>query len=119
VMTTTNGTVALRACVGAARVLVGAVLNLRAVAAILRQWNAETVLLVCATGETLALEERVGGGTLAEFRDAEWSDAARVAYGTAQTWPQPLESLKAARNGKVLLKGTFYGGGVVCAGIGF
>jgi 2-phosphosulfolactate phosphatase len=106
VMTTTNGTVALRACVGAARVLVGAVLNLRAVAAILRQWNAETVLLVCAgTGETLALEDVwAAGRLLAEFRDAEWSDAARVAYGTAQTWPQPLESLKAARNGKVLLE---------------
>ncbi|MEI6713305.1 MAG: 2-phosphosulfolactate phosphatase [Verrucomicrobiota bacterium] len=105
VTTTTNGTVALRACVGAQRVFVGAILNLGAVVRMLKQSGVQSLLLVCAgTFETLALEDVWAAGCLLRsFQDEMWSDAAHVAFGVVQRWPEPLAALKAARNGRELL----------------
>lgn len=100
--TTTNGTLALRACDAAKRVLVGAILNLDA----LRSEIAadEEVLLVCAgTFETLALEDVIAAGMLARFfPDADLSDAARTCVAVANSFSSPLEGLLAARNGRAL-----------------
>src|SRR5437870_5610701 len=47
VMTTTNGTRALRACAGAQRILVGSFLNLRATTQWLREKEPAHLILIC------------------------------------------------------------------------
>ena len=104
VTTTTNGTIALRACEHAERVLVGALLNLGALVEELRWDDPENVLLVCAgTFEDFALEDAVAAGLLAlEFPEAALTDAAHAAVASARLFPTPLEALRASRNGQVL-----------------
>jgi 2-phosphosulfolactate phosphatase len=104
VTTTTNGTVALRACERAERVLVGALVNLGAVAAELRAGAPENVLLVCAgTFDTFALEDAYAAGRLiAELADATRSDAAEMVAVLAERYPNALDALQLARNGRAL-----------------
>ncbi len=66
VTTTTNGTVALRACSTADTVLAAALANLEATAGWLRRHELGRVLLVCAgTGTDFALEDGLAAGGLA------------------------------------------------------
>jgi 2-phosphosulfolactate phosphatase len=104
ISTTTNGTVALRACEGAGRVLVGALLNLAALRDELTRSRPAEVLLVCAgTFETFALEDAIAAGLLAaEFPDAGLTDAAVAVIATARRFATPLDGLLAARNGCAL-----------------
>ena len=109
ITTTTNGTVALRACERAAKVWVGAVLNLEALIQRIRTEDPTELLLVCAgTFEALALEDVWAAGRLLELLGAgerlEYTDAARVAFATAKAWPKALDALMASRNGGALLK---------------
>lgn len=63
VMTTTNGTRALRACVGAREILAGSFLNLSATLARVRALDAENILLLgSGTGEAEALEDTLAVG---------------------------------------------------------
>lgn len=105
ISTTTNGTVALRACERAQRVLVGALLNLAAVRDEIVRARPAQVLLVCAgTFETFALEDAIAAGLLAmEFETADLTDAAQAAVAAARHFPTPLDGLLAARNGRALL----------------
>ena len=105
ITTTTNGTIALCACDHALRVLVGAILNIGALAEELRWDEPDEVLLVCAgTFEEFALEDAFAAGLLvAEFPNAELTDAARAALAVAKSNGTPLEALRAARNGKALV----------------
>ncbi len=105
VTTTTNGTVALRACSGADAVWVGAVLNLGALAREIRRAAPKTLLLVGAgTFETMALEDVWAAGALLEaFEDAQWTDSARCAAAVARQWPEPAQALRLSRNGRALL----------------
>jgi 2-phosphosulfolactate phosphatase len=113
ITTTTNGTVALRACGGARQVWVGAILNLEALRERLWREKPAEVLLVCAgTSETLALEdvwaagrllEGLKGGSGAEGGGWEWSDSAQVAWSVARAWPEAELALRASRNGRALL----------------
>jgi 2-phosphosulfolactate phosphatase len=104
ITTTTNGTVALRACGGAARVLVGALLNLSALAATLKTVATKNVLLVCAgTFETFALEDAYGAGLLIEMLgNATTTDAAETVRILAAAYPDTLTALQSARNGRAL-----------------
>ena len=104
VTTTTNGTVALRACERARRVLVGALLNLGALAEALRASAPKSVLLVCAgTFDTFALEDAYAAGRLiAELPAATRSDAAETVAAMALQYPNPLTALRFARNGRAL-----------------
>ena len=104
ISTTTNGTIALRACERAGRVLVGALLNLAALRDELTRSRPAEVLLVCAgTFETFALEDAIAAGLLAaEFPDAELTDAVVAAIATARRFATPLDGLLAARNGRAL-----------------
>ncbi len=104
ISTTTNGTIALRACERAGRVLVGALLNIAALRDELARSNPADVLLVCAgTFETFALEDAIAAGLLAaEFPDAELTDAATTVAATARSFPTPLAGLLQARNGRAL-----------------
>lgn len=104
ITTTTNGTIALRACGHAAGVLVGAVLNIGALAAELRARAPERVLLVCAgTFETFALEDAYAGGLLiGELGAVTMTDAARAVRALTAAYADPLAALRAARNGEAL-----------------
>lgn len=67
VMTTTNGTRALRACLGAQRIWLGALANLAAVAARVRDSAPRPLWLVCSgTGEAAAWEDTLAAGALCE-----------------------------------------------------
>jgi 2-phosphosulfolactate phosphatase len=68
VSTTTNGTRALRACVGAKIILASSFLNLSATAKFLQQKKVAELLLVCAgTGEKQADEDVLAAGALCEL----------------------------------------------------
>jgi phosphosulfolactate phosphohydrolase-like enzyme len=105
IITTTNGTVALQACAAGGTVLVGALSNLRAVAAAVRSLNPGTLLAVCSgTGDGVALEDVWAAGALAEhFPEAEWSDAALTAQAVKQALPDAGEALRRSSNGRALL----------------
>ena len=104
ITTTTNGTIALRACEHAETVLVGAILNLAELADEIRWREPEELLLVCAgTFEEFALEDACAAGLLiAALPDAQLTDAAHAALAVAKQFPTPLAALRAARNGRAL-----------------
>lgn len=85
VMTTTNGTRALRACAGAKRVLLGSFLNLGATANSLLRNSPESLLLVCSgTLQETAGEDVLGAGALCDLLWAKYgagtvSDSALIA----------------------------------------
>jgi 2-phosphosulfolactate phosphatase len=85
IMTTTNGTRALQACRGAKFVLVGAFLNLSAVAAFILKRNASRVLIVCSgTFEEAAYEDTLAAGALCnllwkDFQNLKIADSAQIA----------------------------------------
>ncbi len=85
VMTTTNGTRALRACARARLVLVSSFLNLRSTARFLKASQPDNLLLVCSgTFEEAAYEDVLGAGALADllwsaYGQGEVADAARMA----------------------------------------
>ncbi len=110
VLSTTNGSRALRACAHAQAVLVGSFLNLRATADYLARHPSASLLLVCSgTGEQSAYEDILGAGALAEllwphFSPSDISDSATTAL---QIYQQSARDLMAAaaysRNGRRLL----------------
>ncbi|HEX4266231.1 MAG TPA: 2-phosphosulfolactate phosphatase [Verrucomicrobiae bacterium] len=68
VMTTTNGTRALRSCAHAKMVLVGSFLNLRATAEFVSRAAVENALLICSgTYEQAAYEDALGAGALCDL----------------------------------------------------
>lgn len=105
VMTTTNGTRALRACAQARSVLVGSFLNLSATARALSAESAERLLLVCGgTFEEVAYEDVLGAGALAEMLGTPLSDSALIAR---QIWHRAegdlVGALALSTNGQRLL----------------
>jgi 2-phosphosulfolactate phosphatase len=110
VATTTNGTRALRASVGAAAVLAGAFLNLTALAAWIETRRPEHLLLVCSgSWEEAALEDVLAAGALCEriwprFRDGHVADSAEIARRLWRGAPVDLtEAIGEGRNGRRLL----------------
>ena len=110
VLSTTNGSRALRACAHAREVLIGSFLNLSATAAYLDKHRAKQVLLVCSgTGEQTAYEDILGAGALVElieshFSDGEIADSAKVALQTYQSNSRDLMgAVKHSQNGRRLL----------------
>lgn len=110
VMTTTNGTRALRACENARAILISSFLNLRATIQWLRERNPEHVILVCGgTYEEPALEDTLAAGAVCErlwpqYAAGHVSDSAEMArrlYPLFQA--NLLDAMKHARNGRRLL----------------
>lgn len=110
VMTTTNGTRALRACLGAREILAGSFLNLSAVANHLRDGQVEDLLLICSgTNEEASYEDLLGAGALAssvweQFRNGHVADSAQMArnlYIAAQS--DLASAMQFAGNGRRLL----------------
>jgi 2-phosphosulfolactate phosphatase len=105
ITTTTNGTVALRACAHAESVLVGALLNLEVLRSTIAKRPPKELLLICAgTFETFALEDGIAAGMLASlFPDAELTDAAQAVLAAGSAFASPLVGLQTARNGRALI----------------
>lgn len=110
VMTTTNGTRALRACAGARMILVGSFLNLRATTNWLREKNPGHLILVCSgTLEEAALEDVLAAGALCEkiwssYAGGHVSDSAEIArriYPLLQF--NLIEAMKHSRNARRLM----------------
>jgi 2-phosphosulfolactate phosphatase len=110
VMTTTNGTRALRACAGAGTVLAASFVNLSVMVAWLAAHNPAHLLLVCAgTAEEPALEDVLAAGAVCE---ALWprsdgghvSDAAQMARLLYRRFAGALtEAARFSRNAQRLL----------------
>jgi 2-phosphosulfolactate phosphatase len=85
VMTTTNGTRALRSCARANAVLLGSFLNLQATADLILRGSPENLLLICSgTYDETAYEDALGAGALCELLrnhlgQARVSDSAKMA----------------------------------------
>jgi 2-phosphosulfolactate phosphatase len=105
VMTTTNGTRALRAVAGAGRVYAAGVVNLGATVESVRESGFGEVLLVCAgTGEGLALEDVWAAGRLAErLAGVSRGDGVQAAMLVSRGFRDALSALEASTNGRVLL----------------
>jgi 2-phosphosulfolactate phosphatase len=110
VMTTTNGTRALRACAGAKRVVVGSFLNLSATAKFVLQMNPAQLLIICSgTFEQAAYEDMLGAGALCELLWPQYpgsgvADSAlicRQLYSAAKT--DLIGAMATSRNGSRLL----------------
>lgn len=104
ITTTTNGTIALRACEHAARVLVAAVINMEALIEELRRSAPENLVLVCAgTFANFSLEDAYAAGLVVEaFANATLNDSAQAVLAIAGRFVTPLEALTAADNGRAL-----------------
>lgn len=110
VMTTTNGTRALKACIGAREIVVGSFLNLSQVAEYLRTREVNDLLLVCSgTNEEASYEDLLGAGALASalwehFCDGHVADSAQIAKNTfVAARHDLLAAMEFARNGRRLL----------------
>ena len=111
VMTTTNGTRALRACAHAKRIWLGSFLNLGALATVLRREPPTALLVVCSgTYEEASFEDTLGAGALCDrlwpdYFGQRVSDSAQVAREVYQRWKNDLIGAMAlARNGRRLLE---------------
>ena len=110
VMTTTNGTRALRACAGAGQVLACGFVNVGATLAWLREHRPAEIVIVCSgTHEQAALEDVLAAGALcsalsAAFPQDAVADAAWIAAGLYATFEHDLPaSTRHSRNGRRLL----------------
>lgn len=105
ITTTTNGTIALRACESAHLVLVGAILNLSAIVKTIHELRPQHLIAVCSgTGTEAALEDIwAAGALLLHFTQHQHTDAARTAVAVNQTYPDPYFALKASANGRALV----------------
>ena len=107
VFTTTNGTVALHRVRCAAKVYVGSLLNLGAVAAVLALESPAEILLVCAgTGMEFAFEDAIAAGALVHrLSRNNLSDAATAVLRSYQQVCSDLPAaLRASKNGRALVR---------------
>jgi 2-phosphosulfolactate phosphatase len=105
ISTTTNGTVAIRACEQARQVVIGALLNMSTLVRAM-QSGSSPVLLVCAgTFRDPALEDIFAAGMLcSQLSGAALSDSALTAQALFERYAaNPFSALAASRNGQVLL----------------
>jgi len=109
IMTTTNGTCALQACLGARRILAGAFLNLAALAVRIRSQAPPSLLLVGAgTFEQAAYEDTLAAGALGELVWDQFSRQADSAHLAREIYRAGASDLSAAvrqhsRNARRLL----------------
>lgn len=110
VITTTNGTRAIKACAQAQAILIGSFLNLRATTNWLKEHLPAHVILVCSgTYEEPALEDILAAGAVCErlwpyYSAGHISDSAEIArriYPLLQS--NLVDAMKHSRNGRRLL----------------
>jgi 2-phosphosulfolactate phosphatase len=110
VMTTTNGTRALRSCRNASLTMAGSFLNLGATAALINESKPERLLIVCSgTLDQAAYEDVLGAGALcdliwASYQNGLIADSARMARQLFLQARRDLPTVLAeARNARRLL----------------
>jgi 2-phosphosulfolactate phosphatase len=106
VLTTTNGTVALRRVCQSKRVYLGALLNLDALAQLLEGENSTDLLLVCAGTEgEFSIEDAIAaGGLVHRLSYKSLSDAALLVKSLYREASSDLASyLRQSRNGRALV----------------
>ncbi len=110
VMTTTNGTRALRACALSKTVLIGTFLGVQAVAGWITRERPSNLLLVCSgTVDQASYEDTLGAGALCDliwsaYAEGSISDSAQIArqiYSAARC--DLYQAMQFARNGRRLL----------------
>jgi 2-phosphosulfolactate phosphatase len=108
VMTTTNGTAAIESVRKASKVLIGALLNIDALANYLFTHPPKKLLLVCAgTGEEFSLEDAIAAGALVIrlSDDQRLSDSAIITRSLYEQVGDDLDEwLRQTQNGKQLRK---------------
>lgn len=111
VITTTNGTRALRACRGAKEILVGSFLNLSKIVTHLRNSGANDLLLVCSgTFNEASYEDLLGAGAVADlvwnlYASGHVADSAQMARNLFHAAKSDLlRAMDYARNGRRLLE---------------
>ena len=108
VMTTTNGTAAIRSMRQASEVLIGALINVDALADYLFRRQPEELLLVCAgTQEGFSLEDAVAAGALIVrlAEDDRLSDSAILVRALYERVGDDLEDwMRQTKNGRALQK---------------
>ncbi len=111
VITTTNGTRALRACAKAKTILIGSFLNLHSVSNWICDQLPPRLLLVCSgTHEQTALEDTLAAGALCEkiwphYESGQIADSAEIARRIYQSLRNDLVgAMKYSRNGRRLLE---------------
>jgi 2-phosphosulfolactate phosphatase len=110
VMTTTNGTRALKACLSAEEILIGSFLNLSVIVEYIRETGANELLLVCSgTYEEASYEDLLGTGAVANelwdlFQSGHVADSAQIARNAfLAANGDLLGAMQFARNGRRLL----------------
>ena len=109
-MATTNGTRALLAAEGARLVLVGALVNARAVARTVREAGADLTLLCAGTGGKIAMEDLIGAGAVLSELQKQTSvepasDVARMAVRIFMACRDNLfDALADAQGGRNLIQ---------------
>ncbi|HZQ47207.1 MAG TPA: 2-phosphosulfolactate phosphatase [Verrucomicrobiae bacterium] len=110
VLSTTNGSRALRACSPARSVIIGSFLNLRATAEYLARLAPDHLLLVCSgTINQASYEDVLGAGAMAgllwpRYSGGEIADSAKIALQIfQQNRHNLLEAAEHCRNGRRLL----------------
>lgn len=110
IMTTTNGTRALRATAGAETILVGCFRNLGALSKLLAANPPRQLLLVCSgTYEEAAVEDTLAAGALCAdlwslYAAGHVADSASIALALHERWNSDLVgAMQFARNGRRLL----------------
>ena len=110
ITTTTNGTRALRACLGAQEVLVSSFLNLQATIDQLRNNHPKQLVLVCGgTHEEAAFEDALAAGAIADavwdlFTEGTTEDSAQISRSLWQAHSDSLnDSIQRALNARRLL----------------
>ncbi len=108
VMTTTNGTAAIESVRSASKVLIGALLNIDALADYLFTHPPKSLLLICAgTGEEFSLEDAIAAGALVArlSDDQRLSDSAIITRSLYEQVGDDLDEwLRQTQNGKHLRK---------------
>lgn len=111
VLTTTNGTRALRACAGARTVLIGSFQNLRSVTNWIRRNRPARLVMICSgTVDEPALEDVLAAGALCErvwsnYARGHVSDSAEIARRLYPLFQADLAgAMPFARNGRRLLE---------------
>lgn len=111
VLTTTNGTRALRACASARTVLIGSFHNLRSVTTWIRRNRPANLVMICSgTREEPALEDTLAAGALCEriwpyYVTGHVSDSAEIARRLYPLFQTDLTgAMQFARNGRRLLE---------------
>ncbi len=100
ILSTTNGTRAIvSAAAGCGEVVLGSLLNLDAVAALVRERGEDVVLLCAGYKDVFAIDDAYCAGRIVALLGAERSDAAVAAQAIAERYPDPVDGINARTYG--------------------